>query len=124
MYFGVTLIHVCPPLKQVPFSYEEAGEEKQALVKLRVCYECGEKLNYKREKHHPKAKRREGREREEEGEAGREEETERRGRNGDGGRGGSAGKRKRRDEEGGGGNWDKDDEQEFEWFLDRVGVLP
>ena len=33
---------------EVNFAYEEAGEAKQALVKLRVCPQCGEKLNYKR----------------------------------------------------------------------------
>jgi len=33
---------------EVPFAYEEAGEEKQALVKLRLCCACAEKLNYGR----------------------------------------------------------------------------
>ena len=30
------------------FAYEEAGEEKNALVKLRVCAECAFMLNYGR----------------------------------------------------------------------------
>lgn len=34
----------------VNFTYGEAGENKQALVKLRICPRCGEKLNYRREK--------------------------------------------------------------------------
>ena len=33
---------------EVNFAYEEAGEHKQALVKLRVCPRCADKLNYKR----------------------------------------------------------------------------
>ena len=33
---------------EVNFAYEEAGEQKQALVKLRVCPRCADKLNYKR----------------------------------------------------------------------------
>lgn len=33
---------------EVNFTYREAGENKQALVKLRVCPECGDKLYYKR----------------------------------------------------------------------------
>ena len=33
---------------EVPFSYTEAGERKQALVKLRVCAACAEKLNHGR----------------------------------------------------------------------------
>lgn len=35
---------------EVNFSYQEAGESKQALVKLRVCESCSIKLNYKKEK--------------------------------------------------------------------------
>ncbi|MCO5582251.1 hypothetical protein L7F22_036143 [Adiantum nelumboides] len=35
---------------EVNFTYREAGENKQALVKLRVCPGCGEKLNYKRDR--------------------------------------------------------------------------
>ncbi len=34
---------------EVNFAYEEAGEQKNALVKLRVCPECARKLNHKRE---------------------------------------------------------------------------
>ncbi|KAH3731849.1 protein FRA10AC1 [Pelomyxa schiedti] len=34
---------------EVMFDYKEAGERKQALVKLRVCPECAKKLNFKRE---------------------------------------------------------------------------
>ena len=33
---------------EVNFAYEEAGEHKQALVKLRVCLRCADQLNYKR----------------------------------------------------------------------------
>ena len=33
---------------EVPFAYTEAGERKQALVKLRVCARCAYKLNYGR----------------------------------------------------------------------------
>jgi hypothetical protein len=33
---------------EVNFAYDEAGEHKQALVKLRVCPRCADKLNYKR----------------------------------------------------------------------------
>ena len=32
---------------EVDFSYREAGEKKQALVKLRVCKECARRLNYR-----------------------------------------------------------------------------
>uniref|UniRef100_A0A0D6QSK2 Uncharacterized protein n=1 Tax=Araucaria cunninghamii TaxID=56994 RepID=A0A0D6QSK2_ARACU len=35
---------------EVNFSYQEAGESKQALVKLKVCERCAVKLNYKKEK--------------------------------------------------------------------------
>ncbi|XP_057822175.2 uncharacterized protein LOC131034640 isoform X1 [Cryptomeria japonica] len=35
---------------EVNFSYHEAGESKQALVKLKVCERCAIKLNYKKEK--------------------------------------------------------------------------
>ena len=31
---------------EVPFAYAEAGEQKQALVKLRVCPDCAMKLNF------------------------------------------------------------------------------
>ncbi|EIE22911.1 hypothetical protein COCSUDRAFT_8481, partial [Coccomyxa subellipsoidea C-169] len=31
---------------EVPFGYEEAGEKKQALVKVRVCPEHAQQLNY------------------------------------------------------------------------------
>eukprot|EP00899_Mesostigma_viride_P009957 jgi/Mesvir1/18963/Mv18930-RA.1 len=34
---------------EVNFAYKEAGEVKNALVKLRLCPECGYKLNYKKE---------------------------------------------------------------------------
>lgn len=33
---------------EVPFTYKEAGERKSALVKLRVCPTCSQKLNYHR----------------------------------------------------------------------------
>ncbi|KAL3679141.1 hypothetical protein R1sor_022097 [Riccia sorocarpa] len=35
---------------EVNFSYRENGENRQALVKLRVCPRCAYKLNYKKEK--------------------------------------------------------------------------
>ncbi|GBG69778.1 hypothetical protein CBR_g4609 [Chara braunii] len=35
---------------EVNFVYKEAGEEKQALVKLRVCPKCSYRLNYRKEK--------------------------------------------------------------------------
>ncbi|XP_011301313.1 protein FRA10AC1 homolog [Fopius arisanus] len=35
---------------EVNFGYEEHGEKKNALVKLRLCPECSEKLNYKTKK--------------------------------------------------------------------------
>jgi uncharacterized protein YbaR (Trm112 family) len=35
---------------EVNFAYHEAGESKQALVKLRVCPACAQKLNYRRQK--------------------------------------------------------------------------
>ncbi|WCJ18436.1 hypothetical protein M5689_000787 [Euphorbia peplus] len=35
---------------EVNFSYSEAGENKQALVKLVACERCAEKLNYKKRK--------------------------------------------------------------------------
>lgn len=39
---------------EVNFSYVEAGEAKQALVKLRLCEGCAAKLNHKREKQYKK----------------------------------------------------------------------
>ncbi|KXZ54811.1 hypothetical protein GPECTOR_4g882 [Gonium pectorale] len=35
---------------EINFAYQEAGERKQALVKLRVCPACAFKLNYRKEK--------------------------------------------------------------------------
>ena len=35
---------------EVDFSYREAGEKKQALVKLRVCGACARRLNYRHER--------------------------------------------------------------------------
>lgn len=35
---------------EVDFCYSEAGETKNALVKLRLCPDCAYKLNYKKEK--------------------------------------------------------------------------
>ncbi|WVZ50135.1 hypothetical protein U9M48_001421 [Paspalum notatum var. saurae] len=43
-------------LKTVNFSYVEAGEQKQALVKLVACKRCAEKLAYKRQKEKEKEK--------------------------------------------------------------------
>ncbi|PNW80941.1 hypothetical protein CHLRE_07g336250v5 [Chlamydomonas reinhardtii] len=40
---------------EVNFAYQEAGERKQALVKLRVCPACAFKLNYRKEKQVQKA---------------------------------------------------------------------
>lgn len=40
---------------EVNFAYMEAGEKKQALVKLRVCPSCALKLNYGRESQYKKA---------------------------------------------------------------------
>lgn len=42
---------------EVNFSYFEAGENKQALVKLVTCERCAEKLNYKKRKEEQSAKR-------------------------------------------------------------------
>jgi hypothetical protein len=42
---------------EVNFAYEECGEQKNALVKLRVCPECGVKLNFKRDKELRRAER-------------------------------------------------------------------
>ncbi|KAF6255475.1 folate-sensitive fragile site protein Fra10Ac1-domain-containing protein [Scenedesmus sp. NREL 46B-D3] len=39
---------------EVNFAYVEAGQPKQALVKLRLCEACGQKLNYGREKEYRK----------------------------------------------------------------------
>ncbi|KAJ1276579.1 hypothetical protein BS78_05G225200 [Paspalum vaginatum] len=41
---------------EVNFSYVEAGEQKQALVKLVACKRCAEKLAYKRQKEKEKEK--------------------------------------------------------------------
>ncbi|KAJ6964646.1 hypothetical protein NC652_002787 [Populus alba x Populus x berolinensis] len=44
---------------QVNFSYFEAGENKQALVKLILCDRCAEKLHYKRRKEKEQIEKRE-----------------------------------------------------------------
>ncbi|KAJ4711622.1 protein FRA10AC1 [Melia azedarach] len=44
---------------EVNFSYVEAGENKQALVKLVTCERCAEKLHYKRRKEREQLERRE-----------------------------------------------------------------
>ena len=38
-----------PPLQafELPFAYVEAGEKKQALVKVKVCDKCARKISYK-----------------------------------------------------------------------------
>lgn len=41
------------------FSYFEAGENKQALVKLVTCERCSRKLHYKRKKEKEKKERKE-----------------------------------------------------------------
>ena len=48
---------------EVNFAYTEAGEGKQALVKLRVCPKCTYKLNYRKEKELEKRLRKESRRR-------------------------------------------------------------
>merc|ERR1712187_604207 len=35
---------------EVPFRYKEHNEQKMALIKLRMCKDCGYKLNYKNNK--------------------------------------------------------------------------
>lgn len=56
---------------EVNFAYVEAGQKKQALVKLRLCPDCGYKLNWRKEKQYAKAaqkkRRREGAEERESG---------------------------------------------------------
>ncbi|KAF2293569.1 hypothetical protein GH714_002884 [Hevea brasiliensis] len=44
---------------EVNFSYVEAGENKQALVKLVTCERCAEKLNYKNKKEKEQLEKRE-----------------------------------------------------------------
>lgn len=44
---------------EVNFSYFEAGENKQALVKLVTCERCAKKLNYKKHKEKEQLKRKE-----------------------------------------------------------------
>lgn len=46
---------------EVNFAYSEAGESKQALVKLRVCPKCSYKLNYRKEKELERKLRKESR---------------------------------------------------------------
>lgn len=46
---------------EVNFAYKEAGESKQALVKLRVCPKCSYKLNYRKEKELERELRKESR---------------------------------------------------------------
>ena len=52
---------------EVDFNYREAGEKKQALVKLRVCPDCGRRLNFrharKKAKRQAKEERREAKRR-------------------------------------------------------------
>ncbi|KAM7512332.1 hypothetical protein LguiB_011207 [Lonicera macranthoides] len=50
--------NLCSKL-QVNFSYFEAGENKQALVKLVTCERCAKKLVYRKEKEKEQLKRRE-----------------------------------------------------------------
>uniref|UniRef100_A0A7N2MVG8 RING-type domain-containing protein n=1 Tax=Quercus lobata TaxID=97700 RepID=A0A7N2MVG8_QUELO len=44
---------------RVNFSYSEAGENKQALVKLVTCERCADKLHYKRQKEKEQSEKRE-----------------------------------------------------------------
>lgn len=53
-----TLLNPPPLAHQVNFAYKEAGEHKQALVKLRVCPSCATKLNYKKQRALAKAQKR------------------------------------------------------------------
>eukprot|EP00295_Goniomonas_pacifica_P029364 CAMPEP_0175931640 /NCGR_PEP_ID=MMETSP0108-20121206/18959_1 /TAXON_ID=195067 ORGANISM="Goniomonas pacifica, Strain CCMP1869" /NCGR_SAMPLE_ID=MMETSP0108 /ASSEMBLY_ACC=CAM_ASM_000204 /LENGTH=257 /DNA_ID=CAMNT_0017255215 /DNA_START=10 /DNA_END=783 /DNA_ORIENTATION=- len=46
---------------EVNFSYKEAGERKNALVKLRCCPTCADKLNYKHNRRMEKRRRKEER---------------------------------------------------------------
>eukprot|EP00243_Klebsormidium_subtile_P003386 TRINITY_DN16772_c0_g1_i1.p1 TRINITY_DN16772_c0_g1~~TRINITY_DN16772_c0_g1_i1.p1 ORF type:complete len:289 (-),score=62.99 TRINITY_DN16772_c0_g1_i1:204-1070(-) len=46
---------------EVNFAYKEAGEEKNALVKLRLCPKCAYKLNYRKEKELARQQRKEER---------------------------------------------------------------
>ncbi|KAK4565070.1 hypothetical protein RGQ29_006929 [Quercus rubra] len=43
----------------VNFSYSEAGENKQALVKLVTCERCADELHYKRQKEKEQSEKRE-----------------------------------------------------------------
>ena len=61
---------------ELNFVYTEHGERKQALVKLRACPQCADKLNYKRRKQEKREKRRA--EKEERRRARREEKRARR----------------------------------------------
>ncbi|XP_050260334.1 uncharacterized protein LOC126705382 isoform X2 [Quercus robur] len=45
--------------EKVNFSYSEAGENKQALVKLVTCERCADKLHYKRQKEKEQSEKRE-----------------------------------------------------------------
>ena len=78
---------------EVDFNYREVGEKKQALVKLRVCPECGRRLNYRHQR--KKAKRRRAQEKEEEEkdeeERSREEQAAKRQRGSGAARGGGGG---------------------------------
>jgi protein FRA10AC1 len=47
---------------EVAFAYREHGEDKHALVKLRVCPGCAEKLHYRKRKEQRRAERRAKRE--------------------------------------------------------------
>lgn len=40
---------------EVNFAYDEAGERRQALVKLRVCPSCAYRLNYRKEREYRRA---------------------------------------------------------------------
>eukprot|EP00898_Chlorokybus_atmophyticus_P004595 jgi/Chlat1/5136/Chrsp33S05136 len=48
---------------ELNFAYKEAGEEKNALVKLRLCPKCAYKLHYKKEKELEKQQEREAKKR-------------------------------------------------------------
>ena len=44
------LLYSDPRTWEVDFGYVEAGEKKNALVKVRLCPDCSYKLNYRRKR--------------------------------------------------------------------------
>lgn len=60
---------------EVNFSYSEAGEDKQALVKLVTCERCAEKLHYKRRKEKEQSQKRQQEENKRKRSRSRDDET-------------------------------------------------